>query len=929
MPEDDVSCGPDQNGELLSVLVVEDDIGLNRLIQKTLQRAGFPTDGALNGTDAVAKMAINGDMLLLLDYSLPDMTARELVETLCAKGCRPPFVVMTGYGDERIAVEMMKLNASDYLVKDACLIQRLPSVIGEICRKLLVERRLEETRTALQKSEERYRRFVEMSTEGVWRCDIEPPVSRALGEFEQAEAILRRGRLAECNNAYLHQFGHERANLALGTPLYDLLTGTHEDKIELALRTIRSGYRSSNLETMDRLKDGRTVWTLSNVVAIEEDGRFVCVWGTTRDITSRKRAEETLRQSEAQKNAILNGITSNIALLDSELRILWTNKAAADSVNRSQDELAGQPCYSFWGNPARPCESCPGVKAFQTGKPEHAIVRTPDGRIWDERGEPVFDTEGNVTAVVEIAENVTERKRGDEERLRLATAVEHAAETVIITNAQGIVNYVNPAFEQMFGLARGAAPGEHAAWIINGGGEQFAELLREVAQGGRAWNGRINGTDVKGRNLVIEATVSPIRDDLGRTSELVLLLRDITKESALEAQLRQTQKMEAIGTLAGGIAHDFNNILSAIIGYTQMAMTGIEPDSQPAQDLAQVVTAGRRAADLVRQIMTFGRKQDQAQLPLRLDLLAREALSLLRASIPTTVEMQSRIEENCDCVMGDPTQLHQVIMNLCMNACHAMEKDGGLFGFSIEPVTVDEQRAALVHNLHPGEHLRMTVTDTGCGMDQTTLERAFDPFFTTKPQGKGTGLGLSIAHGIIRSHNGAIDIQSEPGKGTTVRVYLPAVRTPAHEGQSPHDAPLSGCGERILFVDDEEMLVKLGKRTLLELGYAPTVLCDADEAFELFRSNPDAFDLLITDQTMPRCTGLELATKVHAIRPDLPVILASGLDLAIDEEDAAAAGLTELLGKPVSSYKLAKSVSRALATGHRTGLDTGGCVQNS
>ncbi len=914
-----------QREELLPVLVVEDDAGLNRLIQKTLQKEGFSTDGALTGADAVAKMTGNRDMVLLLDYSLPDMTAREVVETLHGQGRPVTFVVMTGYGDERIAVEMMKLNASDYLVKDSYLIEVLPSVMGEVCHKVLTERRLEETREALLRSEERYHQFVEMSTEGVWRCDITPPVAMTLDERVQAEAILRQGRLAECNNAYLHQFGHKSADHALGTPLYDLLTGTHDAKMELVLQVIRSGYRTSSLETMDCLRDGRTVWTLSNVVAIAQHGHYVCVWGTTRDITSRKRAEETLRASEAQKKAILNGITSNITLVDRELNILWANKAAANSVGRRTEDMVHQPCHVFWGDPAKPCDNCPTLTAFQTGKPEHAIVQTPDGKTWDKRGEPVLDPEGNVIAIVEIAENITARKRDNEERMLLAMAVEHAAEAVIITNAQGVANYANPAFAKMFGIARSAVPGAHIATIINTGGEEFAESLKESAEKGAAWSGCINSLGVDGKNLVIEAMASPIRDDQGRTAQLVIHLRDVTKENALETQLRQTQKLEAIGTLAGGIAHDFNNILSAIIGYTQMALTGVEPESQPARDLAQVVTASRRAADLVRQIMTFGRKQEQIKLPLRLDILAKEALTLLRATIPATIEMRPAIANNCDCVLGDPTQLHQVIMNLCTNAYHAMETGGGVLDFSIEPVIVDEQQAELGHNLHTGPYLLMTVADSGCGMDPATLERAFDPFFTTKQQGRGTGLGLSIAHGIVRNHDGAIELQSAPGKGTTVRVFLPTVKVAAPEIGAPPIAPLTGHGERILFVDDEAMLMKLGKRILTDLGYKVTALGDANEAFELFRSNPDAFDLVVTDQTMPHCTGLELATKLHTVRPDLPVVLASGLNLAISEEAAAAAGISEILGKPVSSYKLAKTVSRALeaARGRALGDDGG------
>ena len=926
MKQAELECGCVQTGHSLPVLVVEDDVGLNRLIQKTLQKAGFLTESALNGADAVAKASLDANLLLLLDYSLPDMTAQELVETLRARGCQAPFIVMTGYGDERIAVEMMKLNASDYLVKDAQLIQRLPAVIGDVLRKILLERRLEETRNALLRSEERYRHFVEVSSEGVWRCDIEPPVSLAMGERKQAEAILRQARLAECNNAYLRQFGHESTKQALGTPLYDLLTGTHQAKLSLALEVLRSGHRASSLETMDRLRDGRTLWTLNNIVGIEHEGSLVCIWGTTRDITDRKHTEEALHTALKEAEDLYNNAPCGYHSLDGNGAFLRINDTELKWIGRSREEVVGRMNFADLLTPDSRktfLENFPSFKERGWIKALEFEVVRKDGTIFFVlmNATALRDETGAFLMTRATMFDITERRQVDEERRRLASAIEHATDAVIITDAEGITRYVNPATEQMFGHPRGQALGAHIAKIVNGRGGQISENLQEAAASGNAWSGRVNVTDINDRSLAVEVTASPIRNENGRTEELVTILRDVTKESALEAQMRQTQKLEAIGTLAGGIAHDFNNILSAIIGYTQMALTAIPPDSPPVQDLEQVLVASNRAADLVRQILTFGRRQESQQpLPLRLDILAKEALALLRASIPTTVEIRSNIAAHCDCVMGEPSQLHQIIVNLCTNAYHAMEQDGGLLAFSIEPVKVDEEQAAAVPGLRPGAYVQMTVSDTGCGMDQATLDRAFDPFFTTKPQGKGTGLGLSIAHGIVKSHDGAIDIQSAPGKGTTVRVWLPTVKMTVQEDGVCAEAPLAGHGERILFVDDEAALVKLGKRVLTNLGYAAIALNDANEAFELFRSDPAAFDLMVTDQTMPHCTGLQLATRVHAIRPNLPILLLSGLNLSINEEDAAAAGVTEVLGKPVVGYTLGKSISRALMAARKAEL---------
>ncbi len=767
--------------ELFPVLVVEDDAGLNRLIQKTLQKAGFSTDGAMNGAEAAAKTAQDRDLLLLLDYSLPDMTARELVETLRAKGCRAPFVIMTGYGDERIAVEMMKLNASDYLVKDAAMIPMLPAVIREVTHKLQMERQLEDARKNLR---------------------------AAVGEMQDLynnapcgyHSLDGKGGFIRINDTELRWIGRSREDVVGKLNFADILAPrSRQTFIEAYPRFKEQGWIKALDVEMVRA-DGTTFFVLLNATAIkDETGAFLMTRST------------------------------------------------------------------------------------------------------------MFD--------------VTELRQADDERRRLAAAVEHAAEAVVITDTEGITRYVNAAIEQMFGHARDAALGRHIAHVISPGEGQFAERLRDTAETGIPWTGRISGTDIHGTGLVVEATASPIRDDRGRTTELVILLRDITKEIALEAKMRQTQKLEAIGTLAEGVAHDFNNILSAIIGYTQMALLGAVPGSQTAQDLEQVVAAGQRAAELVRQILSFGRRKEQQEhLPLRLDILAKEALNLMRATLPATIEIQSNIANNCDYVMGEPAQLHQVIVNLCTNAYHAMEKEGGVLAFSVVPVMVGEEQAAAVPNLHPGAHLLMTVSDTGCGMEQATLERAFDPFFTTKPQGKGTGLGLSIVHGIVKSHEGAVDLQSAPSKGTTVRVWFPPVKMTAPEQGAAVEAPLAGHGEKILYVDDEEVLAKLGARVLGGLGYRATALTDAREALELFRADPAAFDLMVTDQTMPHCTGLELAARVRGIRPDFPVLLVTGLGLAISEEDAAAAGVAEVLGKPVTSYRLGKSVGRILVAAREAEL---------
>ncbi|MDP3029139.1 MAG: GAF domain-containing protein, partial [Deltaproteobacteria bacterium] len=365
-----------------------------------------------------------------------------------------------------------------------------------------------------------------------------------------------------------------------------------------------------------------------------------------------------------------------------------------------------------------------------------------------------------------------------------------------------------------------------------------------------------------------------------------------------QRQLVQIQKMEAIGTLAGGIAHDFNNILTAIIGYTELAREAAPEGSRVQAHLQEVFRAGMRAKDLVQQILIFSRQSKQEQKPLQTDSIVKEGLKLLRASIPTTIEIRPNIERECGTVLGDPTQIYQVLVNLCTNAAHAMGEKGGVLEVSLMNVDLDADAVAQHPGLKPGLYVRLTVNDTGHGMDRAVMEQIFHPFFTTKGPGEGTGMGLAVVHGIVKSHGGAITVDSEPGRGATFHVYFPRIeRGRAPEAEAAASVPTGS--ERILFVDDEKALVDMIKQMIESLGYKVAGRTSSIEALEAFRAQPDKFDLVITDQTMPNMTGKMLAKELLRIRPDIPIILCTGYSELITEEKAKAMGIRELVMKPV------------------------------
>jgi signal transduction histidine kinase len=382
------------------------------------------------------------------------------------------------------------------------------------------------------------------------------------------------------------------------------------------------------------------------------------------------------------------------------------------------------------------------------------------------------------------------------------------------------------------------------------------------------------------------------------------------EKEKLQARLNQAQKLEAIGVLAGGIAHDFNNILAAIMGFTQLAQSNIPPGSQVAQDLDQILLSAHRATDLVKQILAFSRQSTVDRIPLTLQPLVKESLKMLRASLPSTIAIKEDIDPQCRAVLADPTQIHQIVMNLGTNAFHAMEKKGGMLMVGLQMAYIDSPILADGQQIKPGGYVELTVSDTGTGIGADIIDRIFDPYFTTKEVGKGTGLGLSITHGIIKSYDGAITVESSVGQGTTFHVYFPVIQTEEQKEEESRECPRGR--EWILLVDDEEILATMGKKMLEQLGYTVSAYSHSIEALETFRNDPAQFDLVITDQTMPELTGTELAQRLLEIRPDVPIILCTGFSHLVNEEAAKAIGIRAFTLKPFTLSSIGLLVRKVL-----------------
>ncbi len=401
---------------------------------------------------------------------------------------------------------------------------------------------------------------------------------------------------------------------------------------------------------------------------------------------------------------------------------------------------------------------------------------------------------------------------------------------------------------------------------------------------------------LRNQNLILEKKVEERTEALARS----------------EKQLQQVLKIQAIGTLAGGIAHDFNNILFPIVGYTELTMDEVPQDSVARKNLEEILKAAHRAKDLVQQILTFSRQSGQEREPIRVQYVIKEALKLLRATIPSTIEIEHHLDESCGAISGDTTQIHQVIMNLCTNAYQAMQEAGGKLKIVLTEVDITYADTIERVGLKPGRHLRLTVKDEGCGMEPAVMDRIFEPYYTTKAHGKGTGLGLAVIHGIVKNHGGDIIVDSTLGTGSTFHVFLPVIDDIDVQTKTTTFSTAPGGSERILLVDDEEQIIDMEQQILEHLGYKVTTSTDGQKALEVFTRYPDEFDLVITDMTMPHMTGDRLARKLLDIKPEIPIILCTGFNEAITEEKALSMGIQKFVMKPVVKNELASTIRAVL-----------------
>ena len=653
---------------------------------------------------------------------------------------------------------------------------------------------------------------------------------------------------------------------------------------------------------------GRVLWGKATLIR-DTRGMVIGAIETVRDITAQKEAEHVLKESEERFYKIFKHSPAALAISELETgRYLEVNDACTRLLDYGREEMIGRTSreLGLWVEPSDWERWVEMLNTHGLFHDEPATFRSRTGRLLKTRASAVKMNLGGREVLLTMVYDETQRWEAEESLRRLSAAVEEAAEAIVITDPKGIIQYVNPAFENITGYSRSEAVGREYTFLTSELKEPATHTtFLEAFMEGRTWRGRLTAGQKDGEVIHIDSSISPIHDAGGRITGYVSVHRDVTEGVRMEAQLRQAQRMEAIGVLAGGIAHDFNNILGALLGFAELArIKTTDPAVLPYID--QIVKAAERGRDLVGQILSLSRRREKEKRPLSVTPIVKEALKLIRSSVPSTIEIRPRFETDQDTIIGDPTEIHQVVMNLCTNAVHAMREGEGVL-----EVTLGQTEKGPSGGTDGGPSLEIVVRDTGEGIDTATLEKIFDPFFTTKKPGEGTGLGLSIVYGIVRDHQGTITVESERGRGSTFTVRLPLLTVPPPPQELETPAIPYGQG-RILYVDDEEPIAALGKEMLTSLGYEVTVCHGGPEALEVFRRDPQRFDLVITDMTMPHMTGAVLAAELLKIRPDLPVILMTGFSTQIDEEGAKRIGIRSFLLKPVSYLTLARTVKEAL-----------------
>jgi PAS domain S-box-containing protein len=765
----------------------------------------------------------------------------------------------------------------------------------------------------LQESRERFKAIAENSPDAIIITDA-------------------MGIILFCNRGTEEMFGYDQEEMLGQSSIIFLPPQKRESELSKRIKYAQSGEHltiSATIESIMVRKNGTEFpvefslysWQMNN------ESFFATVM---RDITARKRAEKELKDaSDALRRSrdffenVFNAAGDGIYVTDELGFIVFANKTLCDMLGYELSELIGRPAVDITADiPNQPLDPAMEHEMYHRDYTDYfeTFFLRKDGSTLPVESKVTNVREGHQSspAIIVILRDITERKRAENEIRQARDYLENLFRTspdaIIVTGADGTIIMANESVFDVFGYHPDEIIGQHAT-IFTPDSQEAAQAgiqyMEDLFETGYLRNCPTERKRKDGSVIQVETSAVLMKDSSGSPLGAISSSRDVTDRKRLEEQLRQSQKMEAVGTLAGGIAHDFNNILGIILGYAELSKDQAAGNDILDKNLSQILKAANRAKDLVRQILAFSRKTESEVKPLQLHTVIAEALKLLRASLPSTITIRQDIDETGDIVVADATEIHQVVMNLCTNAAHAMQAAGGVMEIMLKSVDLDAHAAQHYSEIAPGPYVQLSVKDTGTGIPADIIGRIFEPFFTTKEIGRGTGMGLAMVHGIVKRYKGDVKVYSEPGRGAVFHVVLPRVQAETGNVHAiEREAPRGS--ERVLLVDDEAVLLDVGEKILSSLGYRVTATGSAVEALEMFKKSPEVFDLVITDQTMPNLTGYELAQRFMEIRAGIPVVLCTGYSDLVTAESASAGGIKAYVIKPLNRLALAETIRKVL-----------------
>ena len=941
----------------IKILLIEDNPGDVRLIEEMLsETVRIQTDfqSADRLSTGMQKLSKNSFDVLLLDLDLPDSVGLASFEKIKQNFPHLPVVIMTGLDDEETGTKSVGMGAQDYIIKGSIGPQSLERIIRYAIERKQSEAELNSNLSFLgtliqtipnpmfyKDINGTYRRCNDAFAEKILGQPLKSVLGHTLHDFQDKIPAYQLDIYNQKDMDLLTtggiQFYEDRVQCADGKfrdyifnkAVYRDATGAivgivgimldisqrkkYEDRLELTNQILKHLNQFKNIKDTIReilflikgsfgidavgirIKQGddypyyETIGFPENFIRTEKYLRATDENGTML------RDENENPILECMCGSVINGRIDASLPFYTKFGSFWTNSTSnltPSVIEKNRQSYMRNRCHS---------EGYASVALI----PLRAGSETIGLLQINHKQKNLFTLD-----IIEFFESISASIGITLDRMRSETAIKKSearfrdliknnADAILVIDPGGVVRYVNFAAMVLFNRPKSGLLGKNFGFPLNVNANTEIEIIADDHQI-KIGDMRVVETDWNNEKVFL-ATIRDITEQKNSEQE----------KKELETRLQQAQKMESIGTLAGGIAHDFNNILSAIIGFSELAMDRAAKDSDLQDDLSEILNAGTRAKDLVKQILTFSRQTDHELKPLRADVIIKEVAQLMRSTLPSTIRIQKTVKTSGE-IMADPTQIHQVLMNLCTNAYHAMRSTGGVLNIGLHSVSFNTDDLLPSSEMIPGDYTKITISDTGTGIAPEILPRIFDPYFTTKAKGEGTGLGMAVAHGVIKGHNGHILVESEVGRGTTFIIYLPAIKRKRNIPVAEIEPELPRGSERILLIDDEASILKVNKIRLERLGYHVTTQNISKNALFLFAKQPNAFDLIITDMTMPEQTGEQLAKECLRIRPDIPIILCTGYSDILSETKAREMGIREYVMKPIMVKDLAEAIRKAV-----------------